>query len=156
MLRLELDDLTRPEVVALLEEHLQDMYATSPPESVHALDLAALRAPEISFWTAWEGDALAGCGALKRLDEADVELKSMRASRAARGRGVGAAILGHLLDRARERGFARVLLETGVEDYFAPARRLYERHGFRVRGPFGDYTDDPNSVFMELQLRDAG
>lgn len=152
MLRFELDDLTRPVVVAILEEHLEEMYAVSPPESVHALDLESLRAPGIGFWTAWEGTALVGCGALKRLDGGDVELKSMRTGREARGRGVAAAVLAHLLGEARAGGFTRVLLETGTEDFFAPARRLYARHGFVVRGPFADYVEDPNSVFMELVL----
>lgn len=151
-LRLELDDLTRPTVVALLEEHLADMYATSPAESVHALDLDGLRAPGLAFWTAWEGPGLVGCGALKSLPGGDFELKSMRTAAAARGRGVASRLLTHLLDEARRHGGRRVLLETGVEDYFAPARRLYVRHGFRERPPFGDYVADPNSVFFEISL----
>lgn len=151
-LRFELDDLTRPEVVDLLEEHLTDMYAVSPAESVHALDLDALRGPGLSFWSAWEGDALAGCGALKDHGDGVVELKSMRTATAGRGRGVGGAMLRFLLDRAREAGATRVMLETGSEDYFAPARRLYARHGFQVRAPFAEYTEDPNSVYMELTL----
>lgn len=155
MLRFELDDLTRPEIIALLEEHLQDMYAVSPPESVHALDLDELRVPEIAFWSAWEGDQLAGCGALKTLSADDVELKSMRTASNGRGRGVGRALLGHLLAEARRRGFSRMLLETGAEDYFAPARRLYASAGFVLRGPFASYTDDPNSVYMALDLGEA-
>lgn len=151
-LRFELDDLTRPEVVALLEEHLADMYAVSPPESVHALDLDALRAPDIAFWSAWEETSLRGCGALKDHGDGSFELKSMRTAAGGRGRGVGSAVLAFLLDQARSRGAERLLLETGAEDYFAPARRLYERHGFAVRGPFADYTDDPLSVYMELAL----
>lgn len=152
MLRFELDDLTRPEIVALLEEHVEDMYAVSPPESVHALDLEGLRAPEIAFWSAWEGDRLAGCGALKTLSAHEVELKSMRTVREGRGRGVASALLAHLLDEARRAGFERVLLETGAEDYFEPARRLYLRVGFVTRGPFATYVEDPNSVFMTLDL----
>ena len=151
-LRFELDDLTRPAIVTFLEEHLDDMYAVSPPESVHALDLDGLRSEGMAFWSAWEGQSLAGCGALKDHGDGSYELKSMRTSAGGRGRGVGAAVLGFLLDQARSRGAARVLLETGSEDYFAPARRLYARHGFVVRGPFADYTDDPNSVYMELVL----
>jgi putative acetyltransferase len=151
-LRFETDDLTHPAVVALLAEHLQDMYATSPAESVHALDLDALRAPEITFWSAWDGDSLAGCGALKDHLDGSFELKSMRTTTASRGRGVGAAMVAFLLDQARARGAEVIRLETGVEDYFAPARRMYARHGFVVRAPFADYTDDPNSVFMELTL----
>ena len=151
-LRFELDDLTRPAIVGLLEEHLDDMYAVSPPESVHALDLDGLRAPGMAFWSAWDGEALVGCGALKDHGDGSFELKSMRTATHGRGRGVGSRVLGFLLDQARSRGAARVVLETGSEDYFAPARRLYQRHGFVVRGPFADYTDDPNSVYMELAL----
>jgi len=151
-LRFELDDLTRPEVVRLLEEHLQEMYATSPADSVHALDLDALRAPAISFWSAWDANSLAGCGALKRLTGEDAELKSMRTVRASRGRGVGSAVLAHLLAEARRCGYRRVLLETGSQEFFDPARRLYARHGFTERPPFYDYVEDRNSVFMELTL----
>jgi putative acetyltransferase len=151
-LRFELDDLTHPAIVTLLEEHLQDMYAVSPAESVHALDLDGLRGPGMAFFSAWEGESLAGCGALKDHGDGVVELKSMRTAVSGRGRGIGAAMLGFLLDEARTRGADRVLLETGAEDFFAPARRLYARHGFAVRGPFADYTEDPNSVYMELAL----
>lgn len=151
-LRFERDDLTRAAVVGLLQEHLADMYATSPPESVHALDLDELRKPSIEFWSAWESEELRGCGALKTLSPDEVELKSMRTVRAARGAGVGGAVLGFLLSRARALGFSRVLLETGTEEYFAPARRLYERHGFTVCPPFADYTPDPHSVYYELAL----
>jgi len=151
-LRFELDDLTRPEVIRLLEEHLQDMHATSPACSVHALDLDALRAPAISFWSAWDAYWLVGCGALKRLSGEDAELKSMRTVHRSRGRGIGSAVLAHLLAEARRLGCRRVLLETGSQDFFAPARRLYTRHGFSERAPFYDYVEDRNSVFMELML----
>ncbi|MFT4289316.1 GNAT family N-acetyltransferase [Nocardioides sp.] len=151
-LRFEFDDLTRPEVLALLEEHLADMYAVSPPESVHALDLDGLRGPAMSFWSAWSGSSLVGCGALKTHADGSVELKSMRVATSARGRGVGAAILSFLLSQARSRAATVVRLETGAEDYFVPARRLYASHGFVERGPFADYVEDPNSVFMELAL----
>ncbi len=144
---------SRPDVVSLLEEHLADMYATSPPESVHALDLAALLRPEITFVTARDGDGtLLGCGALKRLDDGHGELKSMRTTAAARGRGVAAAVLEHLLVLATERGHTRVSLENGPQEYFAAARRLYGRHGFVECGPFGDYSLDPHSVFMTREL----
>lgn len=154
-LRFELDDLSHPAVAALLEQHLAEMHATSPPESVHALPVAALRAPEVALWSAWAGQELLGVGALKLLDGAladAVEVKSMRTTAAARGRGVGTALLRHLLDQARAAGRRRVLLETGAEDYFAAARRLYARHGFRERPPFGHYRPDPLSVYMELVL----
>lgn len=143
---------TAPDVVALLTEHLEEMHATSPPESVHALDLDRLQGPEIVFVTARDDDgALLGCGALKLHDEL-AEIKSMRTTAAARGRGVATAVLLALLDLARERGRARVSLETGIEDHFAPARRLYARHGFTPCRPFADYTDDPLSVYFTRLL----
>jgi len=151
-LRFELDDLTRPEVIRLLEDHLEDMYSVTPAESVHALDLEALKVPEIAFWSAWEGDELVGCGALKALGEGDYELKSMRTTAAARGRGVATAMLRHLLAEARSRGGRRVLLETGTEGFYEPARRLYAGNGFTECPPFGSYVLDPNSVFFELSL----
>lgn len=135
----------------LLEEHLRDMFATSPPESVHALDPVALTDPAISFFAARENGVLLGVGAL-RVGPEEGELKSMRTTASARGRGVATAMLVHLVDLAGERGVPVVRLETGVEDYFAPARRLYERHGFIPCGPFADYVLDPNSVFYERRL----
>lgn len=149
---LRLDDLRGPEIRALLEEHLADMRRISPPESVHALDLDALRRPEISFWTVWEGDALLGCGALKQLDAAHGEIKSMRTARAHRGKGVARFVLTHILDEARRRGYARLSLETGSQPDFEPARRLYASVGFESCGPFEDYVLDPNSVFMTRSL----
>ena len=146
------DDLTGPEVHALLEEHLAEMYATSPPESVHALDLDALRGPSISFFSAWKGDVLLGCGALKSLGEGHAEIKSMRTSEAARGQGVGSALLLRLLDEARALGITRVSLETGTEPFFEPARQLYLRHGFTECEPFADYVLDPNSIFLTRTL----
>ncbi|WP_436967413.1 GNAT family N-acetyltransferase [Cellulosimicrobium cellulans] len=143
----------RDDVLALLQEHLDDMFATSPPESVHALDVGRLRVPEITFVTARDAEGtLLGCGALKRHEAVLGELKSMRTTAAARGRGVATAVLTSLLDVARDQGLARVSLETGAEDYFAAARRLYARHGFVACPPFADYTDDPNSVYLTLPL----
>jgi putative acetyltransferase len=146
------DDPRRDDVTALLSEHLADMRATSPPESVHALDVDALVDPRIAFFSARDGDVLLGCGALKLLSEAEGEVKSMRTTHAARGRGVAAAILARLLEEARKRGLRRVSLETGTEDYFAAAHRLYARHGFVDCGPFGDYALDPHSRFMKIAL----
>jgi putative acetyltransferase len=145
---IRLDDLSDPAVARLLEEHLEDMRATTPPESIHALDLDGLRKPEITFWTAWVGDLLAGCGALKELDAENGEIKSMRTAAAYRGRGVASAMLRHILDEAARRGYRRLSLETGSEDFFAPARALYARFGFTVTEPFADYKPDPNSCFM--------
>lgn len=145
---LRLDDLRHPAVIALLQEHLDWMHRISPPESVHALDLDALRQPDITFWTLWDGEALAGCGALRELAQGQGEVKSMRTAQTHLRRGVAARMLGHILAEARRRGYARLSLETGSMVYFAPARALYSRAGFVPCGPFGDYVEDPNSVFM--------
>ncbi|MEZ0447513.1 GNAT family N-acetyltransferase [Cellulomonas sp. ICMP 17802] len=152
-LTVSIDDPQSADVLALLGEHLTDMYATSPAESVHALDPTALAAPGITFWTARDGSgALLGCAALKRLGPTDAELKSMRTATAARGRGVGGAVLAHVLAEAGRRGIRTVHLETGTQDYFAPARRLYERAGFVACPPFADYVLDPHSAFYRLTL----
>ncbi len=152
-MRIVADDLSGPEIRALLEEHLRSMHALSPPESVHALDVARLRQPGISFWTAWDDDVLVGCGALKELDASHGEIKSMRTREALRRRGAGRAMLGHILGVARARGYERVSLETGSSDAFAPAHQLYASFGFARCAPFGDYALDPHSVFMTLRLR---
>jgi putative acetyltransferase len=119
---------------------------------VHALDLPALRAPGIRFWSAWLGAELAGCGALREHSATHAEIKSMRTARAFRGAGVAQAILSHILGVAREAGYTRLSLETGAQSAFEPARRLYARNGFEPCGPFGDYGPDPNSVFMTRSL----
>lgn len=146
------DDLRSAAIAGLLREHLDDMYAITPAESVHALDLEGLRAPGITFWSAWEGDDLLGCGALKELEAHSGEVKSMRTARAHRGKGVGSGILVHIIAESRQRGYKALLLETGAMPEFAPARSLYERHGFEYRAPFAEYTEDPNSVYMVKHL----
>jgi putative acetyltransferase len=151
-MRIEVDDLNRPEVHALLREHLQNMRALSPPESVHALDLDSLRAPDVTFWSVWDGETLIGCGALKQLDATHGEIKSMRTPAGLRRRGAGRAVLTHIVEQAERRGYARLSLETGSMPAFEPARRLYESFGFTYCGPFGDYVDDPHSVFMTRLL----
>ena len=154
-MRIELDDLSRPEVHALLEEHLSNMYELSPPEQVFALDLTKLRSPDITFWTVWDGEELVGCGALKQLSPTHGEIKSMRTPAAKRGRGAGRAVLEHIVSIARQRGYTRLSLETGTHGAFAPAHGLYRSKGFVVSCPFGDYRPDPHSVFMELRLGDG-
>ncbi len=144
--------LDHPQVITLLEQHLRDMYKTTPIESVHALDLRELRSSRISFWTLWKADQLAACGALKSIDEQHAEIKSMRTSERFLRQGVAGRLLLYLMDQARQRGFQRVSLETGSQDYFEPARQLYLKHGFTHCPPFADYEEDPNSVFMSLQL----
>jgi len=144
--------LEDPRVVALLHTHLARARAETAPGSAHALDLSGLRAPGVVFWSAWEGDAVVGVGALRRLSADHGEIKSMHTAEAARGRGVGSAMLRHIMAAARARGMSRLSLETGSWPYFAPARALYARQGFVECGPFGAYQADPNSVFMTLVL----
>jgi putative acetyltransferase len=146
------DDLSRPEVGELLLEHLDNMTLHSPPESIHALDLDAFRNPSITLWSAWEGDELLGCGALKELDATHGEIKSMRTADKHLRRGVAARLLEHILVEAGQRGYRRLSLETGSMAAFAPARALYERFGFDYCGPFADYVEDPYSVFMTKAL----
>ncbi|MEO8011098.1 MAG: GNAT family N-acetyltransferase [Dokdonella sp.] len=154
-MNIRVDDLSHPAIRALLEEHVQNMIAITPAGSVHALDLGRLRVPEITFWTAWDEGQLLGCGALKQLEPTHGEIKSMRTPDAARRRGVGRAMLEHIVSVARERGYTRLSLETGAMPAFVPARTLYSRFGFTPCGPFGDYADDPNNVFMTLRLPPA-
>lgn len=147
-----IDDLTGPEVTALLAEHLDGVNRVSPPGSVHALGLDALRAPDVTFWSVWSDGELAGCGALKEIDARHGEVKSMRTAFAHLRRGVAAALLEHIIETARGRGYRRLSLETGASEDFAPARSLYARYGFERCGPFADYAADPFSVFMTLAL----
>lgn len=149
---IRLDDLTGCEIQNLLHEHLRDMRAASPPESVHALDLTGLRQPEVTLWSAWSGTALMGCGALKQLDAGHGEIKSMRTAEGWRRSGVAQALLTHIVQEARRRGYDRLSLETGTQPVFQAARRLYERFGFVVCAPFDGYNEDPNSVFMTCRL----
>ncbi len=151
-MQIQRDDLSHPAVIALLHEHLKDMRTNSPPESVHALDLDALRKPDVTFWTVWKEDQVAGCGALKELDSNHGEIKSMRTSGLFRRRGVAVLMLKHIVDEARTRQYQRLSLETGAQDFFKPAHALYAAHGFEVCGPFANYKNDPNSVFMTLSL----
>jgi len=152
--RIALDDLHGAEVVAFLEEHVTQLRDVTPRGSSHALDLDGLRAPDVRFWVATADDGeLLGCAALKALTSEHAELKSMRTAAARTRQGVATALLGHVLDEARSAGFARISLETGSFEFFAPARTLYERHGFTECPPFGDYRPDPHSTFMTLELR---
>jgi putative acetyltransferase len=151
-LRIEIDDLSRPQVLALLEEHLRNMYELTPPQYVFAFDASKLRAPGITFWTAWQDDTLLGCAALKELSPFDGEIKSMRTPASLRRHGAGRALLDHILTTSRERGYRTLFLETGCQPEFVPAHTLYRSAGFRDCGPFGDYKDNGNSVFMSLRL----
>jgi putative acetyltransferase len=151
-MKIIIDDLTGPEVAELLEEHLQNMAMHSPPESRHALNLDGLRKPEITFWSAWENEELVGCGALKQLDEQHGEIKSMRTSSSHLRKGVAKRMLQHILEEAKKRNYRRLSLETGSMAAFEPARKLYSSFGFQECKPFSDYIEDPNSVFMTLEL----
>jgi putative acetyltransferase len=151
-LQIREDDLQGPEIAALLQRHLDHAAQHSPRESIHALDLDRLRAPGITFWSAWADGALLGCAALRELAADHGEIKSMHTAAEHRGKGVAARLVAHLLAAARTRGYRRVSLETGTMEGFAAARALYARFGFRPCPPFGDYREDPNSVCMTLEL----
>ena len=149
---IRIDDLQGSAIQALLQEHLDDMHSSSPPESVHALDLDALRHPSITFWTAWDGDELMGCGALKQHSAEHAELKSMRTARAHLRKGVARAMLRHILAAAQARGFQRISLETGTPAPFVAAQKLYASEGFVECGPFASYVLDPYSLYMTKVL----
>ena len=151
-MRIVRDDLTHPDVVALIELHLRSAFENSPPGSVFALDLSGLRDPAVTLWSAWDGAALLGMGALKQLDTDHGELKSMRTAPAHLRKGVAAAMLDHLIAEGRRRGYARLSLETGNNAPFAPARAMYERAGFTLCGPFADYSDEAFSRYYTLAL----
>lgn len=151
-MEIKIDHLDGLQIKEFLEEHIKDMRSVSPPESTHTLDLEGLKVPEITFWSAYDGDILVGCGALKEIDIRCGEIKSMRVSASARTKGIGSKILNHIINVAKARGYHSLKLETGSMDYFLPARNLYLKHGFNYCNPFGAYKLDPNSVFMELNL----
>ncbi len=152
MMRIVPGQLDDPRVIALLATHVSTARAQTAAGSAHALDLSGLKAPEIRFWTVWDGQTLLGTGALKRLSADHGEVKSMHTAEAARRRGAGGMMLRHIIARARAEGLARLSLETGSWAFFRPAHAFYKTHGFVECGPFGDYKPDPNSVFMTLEL----
>lgn len=151
---IRIDDLRSVEIEELLQAHLNTMKSLSPPENVHALDLEALRAPDVTFWSVWVGSDLVGCGALKEFEPGHGEIKSMHTAEAHRGKGIARALVRHILDEASARNYHRLSLETGSPAPFEPARALYRKIGFVECPPFGDYADDPFSVFMTLELTD--
>lgn len=151
-MNIKIDDLNHSQIIALLQEHLDDMYATSPPESVHALDIEKLKQPHITFYSAWENETLLGCIAISKLSETHGEIKSMRTSHSARGRGVASRLLQHVIESAFQKHITTLSLETGTQDYFSAARNLYRKFGFIECGPFANYTNDPHSCFMTLNL----
>jgi putative acetyltransferase len=151
-MQIEIDSVVRPEVLALLAEHVQNMREITPPGQVFAFNASELRAPHVTFWTAWEAETLCGCVALMQISPTQGEVKSMRTPAALRRRGAGRALLGHLVQVSRERGYRELFLETGRHPSFTAAQCLYRSVGFRECGPFGGYKDNGNSVFMSLDL----
>lgn len=149
---IKVDDLTGEKIIALINEHLTGMHGITPAKSVHALPLEKLRKPDITFWSVWEQDELMGCGALKELDAKHGEIKSMRTATQHLRKGVAALIIERVLKEAKQRGYKRISLETGASENFIPAQKLYEKYGFIYCGPFADYKDDSNSVFMTLEI----
>ena len=154
MIEIEPDDLSDGKIIALLDSHRQEMFKHSPPESVHALDASTMQHPNLSFYSATIRGQFAACGALKRHDASLAEIKSMKTCNEYLRQGIAHAMLSHLIERAKERGHARLCLETGTMDAFIPSRKLYARSGFLVCEPFADYIQDPHSVCMALNLRD--
>ncbi len=152
MIRIVEDDLAGAPVAALLRYHLEQMHLNSPPGSVFAFDIDRLRAPDVTFWTAWEGDALLGCGAVKHLDAESGEIKSMRTAPEHLRKGVAAALLDHIITVARERDYRRLSLETGSGPAFDPALALYRRRGFVDGAAFGDYERTDFNQFLHLEL----
>jgi len=145
-------NLSDDRILQLLRHHFDTCHEVTPPGSAHVFDVSRLAAPEIDFWAAWDGDTLLGVGAMKPLDAAHGEVKSMHTAETARRRGVASAMLNHIITTSRERGLQRLSLETGSFGYFQPAVALYKSHGFEECPPFGDYRTDPNSVFLTLKL----
>jgi putative acetyltransferase len=151
-MHIKIDDLTGPAIAALLREHLANMAENSPRESIHALNIEQLRQSDITFWSIWDDAELLGCGALRELSPRHGEIKSMRTVFGHRRKGVAARLVEHILEEAKKRGYIRVSLETGSMEAFAPAHHLYARFGFNECGPFADYVEDPNSLFMTKEL----
>jgi putative acetyltransferase len=151
-MHIELDDLSRPEIAELLKEHMAHMFLVTPRESVHALPIEGLLSPDITFWSVWENGELLGCGALKELDPQHGEIKSMRTVSAHLRKGVARTVVRQIIAEAKRRGYRRLSLETGSMAAFEPARQLYAACGFTFCSPFGNYLNDPNSVFMTMEL----
>ena len=151
-MRIEFDDISRPQVLSLLEEHLRNMYELSQPDQVFAFSASKLRTPDVILWTAWQDDALLGCAALKEISPTQGEVKSMRTPANLRRHGAGRVLLNHILRVSQDRGYRELFLETGRHPAFKPAQTLYRSVGFRECGPFIGYEENGNSVFMSLNL----
>jgi len=151
-MKIIVDDLSGPEIAEFLDQHIQDMKSISSPESKHALDLEGLKSADITFWSVYDEDQLVGCGALKELNSTQGEIKSMRTMTSKRGCGIASKLLNHIIETAKSRGYRQLNLESGSQEFFIPAHRLYLKHGFEFCSPFACYKEDPNSVFMTLRL----
>lgn len=149
---IKIDDLKGTEVIELLHEHHKNMFLHSPPESIHTLDVASLQADSITFWSVWIDDQLAGCGALKQLTVSHAEVKSILTSQGFRRKGIAIQLLHFIFDYAKNQSYSRISLETGSMDAFIPARKMYEKLGFKYSGPFAEYIEDVHSVFMTKEL----
>lgn len=149
---IRIDELSDQRVIKFLQDHLQHMREITLPGCVHALDIDALKRPEVTFWTVWDEQTLICCGALKELDPQHAELKSMRTTPAHLEQGVASVLLNHIISEAKKRNYKRLSLETGSYEAFVPARKLYEKFGFSYCGPFSDYATNSNNVFMTIQL----
>ncbi len=145
-------ELRNKAVISLLEEHHNDMLSLSPPESVHALDLTNLEKPDVTFWSLWINEELAGVGALKELDKSHGEIKSMRTSTNFLRKGIARILLEHILEQASIRSYKKLSLETGTMEAFLPAQKLYQQFGFQQCPPFGSYQLDPYSLFMSKNM----
>lgn len=151
-MEIKIDNLSNQKVQKLLHDHHNDMTSVSPPESTHTLNISELQKPDVTFWSAWEESDLVGCGALKEIDAEAAEIKSMRTPESSRGKGIGSALLKHIIEFAKEQGYRSIYLETGSMSFFEPARKLYQKYGFENCKPFAAYTEDPNSIFMIKRL----
>ncbi len=151
-MKIMLDDLKGVEIKEFLKDHLLEVSRYLPPESIHVIDIASLQKPNITFWSIWDEANIVGCGALKELDPKHAEIKSMRIASTHRKKGVASRLLKHIINEARKRNYAQISVETGSMDAFFPARRLYMKHGFQDSEPFGEYIEDPNSIFMTMYL----
>ena len=140
------------QVNELLTKHFIELRSVSPPGSTHVLDIPGLKDPTIRFWSLWDGDNLVGCGALKLLEKEHGEFKSIRVADKFRKNGMGEKIIAHLIDQAKQIGIKRLSIETGSGDFFAPARKLFTKFGFKKCKPFAHYKDDPNSCYFSLEI----
>ena len=141
-----------PEVNELLNKHFIELRSVSPAGSTHVLDIDGLKDPSIKFWSLWENNKLIGCGALKFLEKDHGEFKSIRVADEFRKKGIGERIINHLIEEAKKLEISKLSIETGAGEFFAPARKLFNKFGFKKSEPFAHYKVDPNSCYFTLDL----